>query len=202
MAADKRACIDNAEPPTLGKGARINGGQFARNLKDNEVKKRYARDGDPPALGHRLRPDKWRWQPREGDTTDGLSVNSFACIKTAKCSVLLHPEPDMFQHVAVIDLAALSQAINLPIEAVYDPDPDGFENPCHFNLVPLGKTVEDLLVAIKRWNESACKSGDKLPHASQDLTRAQVERDAYERVFQVHLDVSAPPNEGSPSEES
>lgn len=202
MDVERRRCIERADRPARAKGDHLEDGLFARNLKDNEVKKRYARDGDPPALGHRLRPDKWRWQPREGDTTDGLSVNSFACVKTARCSVLLHPKPDMFPHVAVIDLAALSQAINLPIEAVYDPDPDGFENPCHFNLVPLGRTVDDLIILMKRWNESACKSGDKLPHTQQDRERAQAEKDAYERVFQVHFDVCAHPNEGSPSEES
>lgn len=192
MDDERKRCLACADRPSCAKGTRLAEGLFARNLGGDEVKKRYAKDGEPPSLGRRLRPDKWRWEPQDTDTVDGLSVNSFACARTAPCSVLLHPDPDRFKHIAVVDLAALTQAVQLKIEAVYDPDPEGSENPCHFNLVPLGRSVEDLVMALKKWNDAVCNPKEKLPRTPEETARAEAEREAYERVFQVHTDVWPP----------
>jgi len=94
----------------------------------------------------------------------------------------------MFQHVVVIDLGELSRALNMPIVAKYDPDPDGTQNPCHYLMLPTDKSVDDLAVAIRLWSDRIFKANRKIP---QDVAKAAREKAEYERVFTIEPDVAA-----------
>ncbi|WP_437325541.1 hypothetical protein [Sorangium sp. So ce381] len=187
MSADRQECIDRANKPELNRGAQLDGGKFVRILKNDEAPKRFEMDDEPPEFGYRVKPHEWRWEAVELD--DGLSVNLESCVNTLRCAVLLHPKSEQFRHAVVIDLAALVDEIGIQIKAVYDPDPDGTQNPCHFNLVPVGKSVQDLKMAIKLWHGRVFAPNRKRP---RDTEKAQRERMQYARVFEIHRDVQMP----------
>lgn len=193
--AERLACLDRAARPSLANGAVLNDGRFVRSLKNEEAPKRFDLDGEPPAFGYRVKPHEWRWDSQEVD--DGLSVNLETCVGTLRCAILLHPKPDAFRHVVVIDLALLSRELGIRIDAVYDPDPENAPNPCHFNLVPIGKTVKDLKMAIKDWHRAVFAQQRKPPKSKPDADKAAHEHARYARVFEIHRDIHDP--EASPA---
>lgn len=191
MNADTSSCLEHVQVPPLVRGERLSSGMFVRSLKANEVTKRFERDVDPAEFGYRLRPHEWRWEPEEDDECDGLSVNLEACTASLRCALLLHPMPQDFVHAAIIDIAELATALEIGIAAIYDPDPDGFANPCHFNLLPTDSRVQDLIIALKRWQEKLFKPNRKTPRDADAIEKARREHGAYARVFRVSLDVVA-----------
>lgn len=196
MNAERYECIRGAKRPKISPYDHVKAGRFIRNLEPDRVANRFPKDGKPPKFGYRLRPNKWRWDDRS--ETDGLSVNCEECTGNSRCSVLFHPTPDRFQHVVIIDLEGLAKALGFEIVAIYDPDPGGTENPCHFNLRPIGKTIEDLRIAINSWNDTVCSPMKLLPASDDLVVKAVLQREEYERVFKVELDVHVR-NEGSAS---
>lgn len=188
---DRKSCLAGAIKPDLRPGQSVVKGQFVRNLKHNEALKRFERDGDPPEFGYRVRAHDWRWTT--GDEVDGLSVNLRPCARTLLCALLLHPDADMFEHVVVIDLEALAQELKLVVWAIYDPDPDGSDNPCHFNLVPADVSVEQLIITIKSWSKDIFEPSKKPPKRPIDVDVARANLAQYERVFKIYRDVRRTP---------
>jgi hypothetical protein len=125
---------------------RRTGGSYWRNIPDSDVSLRY---GDANARwGRRVRCSKW-----ESNSDDGVSVNCCDCCAAPLCSVLMHAEPDRYDHTVRLDLAALSAAIEMEVEAVHTPlsvADDGAENPCHYLLLPSEGNIHDLFVKLNR----------------------------------------------------
>jgi hypothetical protein len=197
MKAERQECLRCADRPTCPRGYRVVSGKFVRSLCDNEVSKRYERDGEPPEFDYRVKPYDWGWEPKDAYTDDGLSVNLQNCANSLRCAILFHPTPDRFCHAVIIDVAALCEVIDMQVIAVYDPDPDDFENPCHFYLMPLEKTVADLEMAIKAWYKDVLSQLRKPPRQPHEIERARLEQQKYARVFEIHRNVHSPSTQPS-----
>lgn len=125
-------------------------GSYWRNVAANEVSKRYGQAD--ASFGHRIKCAKW-----ESNSHDGVSVNCCVCSESPRCSVLLHLEPDRYEHAVRVDLVALGQLMEMPLEAVYAPltkEDDGAENPCHYLLLPEEGEIYDLFVKLNRLAET------------------------------------------------
>lgn len=192
MTNERCVCLQQAKAPNFQHYEPVSVGMYIRNLEPDKLSNRFEKDGKPPRFGYRVRPNKWRWDWKT--EKDGLSVNSKECAGALRCSILFHATPERFQHVVIIDIAALSQALGIPVVAVYDPNPE--QNPCHFNLRPVGKTIQELITRLTEWNERVCAHVKKLPADAELVVSAERDRDAYERVFKVVVDVYVR-NEGS-----
>jgi hypothetical protein len=179
-------CIANHVPTGLEKGAHRREGSFYRCLKSGEVVRRYAKDS-AAEFGFRVRPDKWRWQEDEND--QGLSVSCSVCSASVNCAIHLHPKPSLFVHVVEIDVAALSDAIEIPLVAQFDPVEESPQNPCHFLLLPTDRLVEDVRMALSEFMAEDFPSGQK-PNDAESAAQAREAQVRYERVFRIHRDVA------------
>ena len=130
----RQKCIDQMTPPVIQAGDTIDHGEFFRNLRKEHVAKRYDDgDEDRPEYGYKLHKGQWEYWDRQHS---GLSANLRSCIHSEVCSIALHPDPDNYFHVALIDLAAINRCGFLSCSFVGQYKPDG-PNLCHFVIVPL-----------------------------------------------------------------
>lgn len=197
-------CLKQAVRPNLAPKAIVKEGTFARCLEPRDVGRRFERDGaDPPDFGWRLNLRAIDWKASNEQTSDGVSVNCLDCSCTPACAVALHPQADGFAHVVIINIAELSKAIGIPVVARYDPDPDGFENPCHYLLQPRGKSIDDMAQELRTWAEEIFKSNRKVPKTPADQQKAIEQKAAYERVLSIRPNVYPPQSKsesnGAPS---
>lgn len=173
---DRATCISDAVRPSLESGAEVGRGGFLRSLKRKEVRQRYGTESPPLRWGYKVIPDKWRW-------VGGLSVSIASCT-CAECSILMHPKAEMFRHVVAIDLSQLCREIDMRLVAVYDPTLD---NPCHFNIMPVDESIDDLCVRLK--NFLALTFPQHLPNSAALEIKADEAVKRYSQVFQVSRDV-------------
>jgi hypothetical protein len=118
----------------------LTGDEFFRNLKKEHVVKRYEDDdNENPVYGFKLSTRHWKYADRQ---SEGLSVNQRSCIRSAVCSIALHPGGEDYFHVAVLDLKAINDCglLTSPLVARYSPNEQA-HNRCHFEIVPLDGTV-------------------------------------------------------------
>jgi hypothetical protein len=186
-------CIEGACKPSLERGEILYEGTYWRNLKNSEVKQRYSDDSRPPIYGYRLRLERWNgW----GNSPYELSVNACSCT-SAICSILLHPTPGLFCHVAAIDVDELSKILGIAIVASYDPiEPSEGDaicrtsNPCHFNLLPLDQDI-DIFTSLLRsatWYgfPSEQLKCPRLPHECSEALKA---KESLEKAICVHYNI-------------
>ena len=143
-------CLSRAVSPSLNEGDIVRSGFFWRNLRDDDVRKRYSKDGRPLEYGLRIRFNKlysWYRHPYR------LSVNISTCAD-AQCAVHLHSNPNMFKYVGLLDLGVLVEMLGgFEVVAIYkperiDPKDDKSDlNPCHFDLCPDGTFDMDEFVS-------------------------------------------------------
>lgn len=159
-------------------------GQYLRCLEDKAIALRFSNDHQAEH-GYRLRsPSDWKWAP--GDLTGGLSVSLCGCVSSVRCSPFLHPDPDRFEHVTRIDLSALALALDMKLVAMYTPDST---NPCHFEIIPLEDSLQDLRVRLRGWVEKKYPPNVKVPSQPKQLEVAASNRQAYETVFLIFASV-------------
>jgi len=187
---DRSICLESLRAPTYSRGHSLFDGIFFKNMEADRVSKKYANDGDPAVYGYRVRPDKWRWRDKNGD---GLSVNLEVCACCAACSIHIAPEPSRFMHVLRLDLGALVAELNIQLYASYDPiePPDPHPNPCHFNILPLDVSIEDLLVNLRDFLTNIFPK--EFPGRDAEKQRQALQaKERYERVFLVIRNVYKP----------
>lgn len=158
-------------------------GRFFRNLKKEHVAKRYPGDDDQsPVYGFKLHKKHWKY----ADYQQGpLSVNLLSCIHTAECSIAIHPTPDDYYHVAIIDLEALNrlECLTSKFVAQYKPARE-FKNLCHFEILPTDGTV-------LKWMELGIlldepfPPASKLPTTPSDCRQAKDEYEKYRSIFEI-----------------
>ena len=189
-------CLSQCNPPTLEVGSILKAGTFLRNLKSDDVKRRYSNDAlDPPEYGFRVLFNRlygWTGEPYE------LSVNISTCTDCI-CSICLHPKPCMFKHVGLIDIEQLSERMGMTVVAVYTPwreDPEDDEssivNPCHFDLRPEGDIdIFCSLLSDVSWAgfPSQTAQSPKKPTDEAEKAQAKAAQREFERVFPVHLNI-------------
>jgi hypothetical protein len=174
-------------PQGVAPGDQAQEGLFVRSLENRHVAKRFGRDTEPPEFGYRVKASEWTWSAKE--ELDGLSVDHAECVGTPACALLLHRDNVHLRHVVVIDIAMLSEDLGIPIIAVYDPNPDGAENPCHYYLQPGTGSVEGLVYRLKI--TYPVETNPKIPRNQDAIESLRAEREQYERTFRVHRDARA-----------
>lgn len=180
-------CLRSHQPIALSKGTQRSEGAYYRCLQKNDVKRRYAQD-DQETFGLRVRPDQWRW---EDDEEVGLSVSEVTCARTPYCAICFHPQPSLFQHAVRIDLAALSAAIDTALVAIFDPIGEPHQNPCHFIILPVDSSIDDLLVVLKEFMADDFPPGQKVPQSKDKLKQAEDAGERYTSVFTILRNVNA-----------
>ncbi len=133
-------CIDEQTPPRMQPGDLLTEGEFFRNLKKEHVVKRYEDDDNGnPVYGFKLSKKHWKYADRQ---SEGLSANLRSCIRSAACSIALHPGGEDYFHVAALDLKAINDCrlLTSPLVAQYSPN-EQTHNRCHFEILPLEGTV-------------------------------------------------------------
>lgn len=185
-------CLKNHTPPGIARGAERRDGKYLRCLEKDGPTRRYADDASN-VFGYRLRPEKWGW--RYKDIEDGLSVSSSECAKTPGCSIAFHPNPERFTHVVELDLPALAAELGVALTAVYDPiepsdDPPAKANPCHFNIMPVDVSIDDLIAKLKIFMGDVFPPGPKSPKKPEGVKAATAARDRFEVVFRLIRDVT------------
>ncbi len=190
--------MSKSTPPEIKKGAVLTTGLYWRNLKKNDVRRRYSNDtSDPPEYGYRVSFERlygWHAEPYE------LSVNISSCT-TCICSIWLHPAPHIFKHVGLIDIEKLSERMGMKVFAVYTPtpeDPDDDDsaivNPCHFDLSPEGDIdVFCSLLNGVSWLGFPTHTALSLkkPTTEDDIKKALGAQSLFENAISIHLDVMA-----------
>ena len=181
-------CLARVTPPSLREGQSVRTGFFWRNLREDDVKRRFPNDSAIPLeFGYRVKFHKlygWHKDPYK------LSVNIETCTD-CQCAVHLHPSPSIFKYVALLDIEVLSEMLDSEIVAVYKPEPiekndeGGDINPCHFNIMPgddLG--IDSFLSSLKRlewYGFSLDLEGASYPvsdHAKNEARKAQEKHNA------------------------
>jgi hypothetical protein len=170
----RQKCIDQMTPPVIQPGDTIDHGEFFRNLRKEHVAKRYDDgDEDRPEYGYKLHKGQWGYWDRQHS---GLSANLRSCIHSEVCSIALHPDPDNYFHVALIDLAAINRCGLLSCSFVAQCKPE-WPNMCHFVIVPLDGVVT-------KWMELGTALDDLFPPVKKLPTNAEEKaqaRTAYEK---------------------
>lgn len=188
-------CFAKHVPTGLTKGDQRRDGRYFRCLQAGDVTQLFRQDADGAEYGHRVRPEKWRWQ--DSDQEQGLSVTEAECARTATCAVYLHSRPEDFEHVVRIDLRALSETLGIALVAVFDPVEDLPANPCHFLIMPTEEQIEDLLIQLRSFMADEfppVRPGaqpPKKPRKPDDIVRVKEARAAYDRVFQIWRNVKS-----------
>lgn len=190
--------MSQSTPPEIKKGTVLTTGLYWRNLKKDDVKRRYRNDtSDPPKYGYRVSFEGlygWDSEPYE------LSVNISSCTNCI-CSIWLHPAPHTFKHVGLIDIEKLSERMGMKVFAVYTPtleDPDDDDsaivNPCHCDLSPEGDI--DVFCSLLKgvsWLEFPAHTAQSLkkPTTEDDIKKALSAQSLFENVIGIHFNVMA-----------
>lgn len=185
-------CLRNHVPPGLGRGEERRDGKYLRCLDRHAATRRYADDADG-TFGYRLRPEKWGW--RYKDIEGGLSVSLSECARAPGCAIAFHPNPELFCHVVELDLPALAAELEIELTAVYDPvpapgDPPTRANPCHFNILPVDVSIDDLIAKLKILMADVFPPGPKSPKQEPERTQALAARARFEAVFRLFRDAA------------
>ncbi len=204
-------CLRDAIRPSLKKGEPVSKGRFGWCVVKADVRRQFLEDGtgtEEPVYGWVLKEKALAWTERLPLYSDGVSMNSLACSRCEVCAVALHPSAEKFKHLVVFDLEQLNLALgeDMPVHALYDPDPpDVPQNPCHFLVRPIGRDVDDLAEAIKGWSETLRhhKGQDenkpfnppKTPPkpGSPEAIRELDDKARYEKVLLIAFNVWPPP---------
>ena len=123
--------------------------------------KRYADDpDDDPPHGRRVKKAHWKGAGKR--VPPELSVNCAECVRCPTCSIALNTSAERYYHVLELDLAAIAYRLREttppatgreahdPV-ARYSPltrDVDGFDNPCHFDLVSENTSNVGFILAL------------------------------------------------------
>ncbi len=177
----RQKCIEQQTPPNgLRDGDVINHGRFFRNLKKDDVAKRYQGDDDnTPLYGFKITKDHWKSAERQGM----LSVNLETCMHSGACSIAVHPNPTHYYHVAVLDLDVLNRVLCLSLVAQYRPEPE-IQNRCHFEIMPLDGTTMRWM-ELRAQLDSPFPPAKKLPISPEDQAKAKAEYDTYRQIVQI-----------------
>jgi hypothetical protein len=178
----RQKCIEQQTPPEgLQEGDEINHGRFIRNLKRDDVAKRYQGDNDQnPLYGFKIAKEHWKDAEEQGM----LSVNLETCIHSGMCSIAIHPNGIHYYHVAIIDLGSLSGAVASPFVAQYKPAPE-LQNLCHFEIMPLDGTTMKWMTLADLLSKPFPRA-KRLPVSAQEKERAASEYAKYQQVLQIH----------------
>jgi hypothetical protein len=176
---DAAACLASANMESVS--TKVSEGAFYRNLEPGLVKQRYPGD----KTFHRIRTDKWRIRDAEGQS--GLSVNLAACVRTPECSIRIHSHAERFAHVVEIDLEALAEALEMTLLAIHEPLGLPNANPCHFNIVPTDKSIDDFIESLKEFLEYTFPPAK--PKNAEERAEAQRAQTRYDSVLILKRDV-------------
>lgn len=176
-------CLKGCSPPPLQSGTTLAEGRFLRNLKPSELQRRFPKDGqDPPEYGWKVKLQSWGWQ-------GGLSVNYSECIPSTCCSLLLHPNSHEYSHVAVLDISRLAEALDCELLAMFKPctlDADGYDNPCHFELVPNDISLQDLRIKVKAFFRDTFPD-NRLPNSEEEKNMARACQQRFQSVVSIYV---------------
>ncbi|MBL9102347.1 MAG: hypothetical protein JNL82_15385 [Myxococcales bacterium] len=171
---NRASCLKQATIPSLSPHEQLVEGVFLRNLEPKRLKRFNPKTKDvPPDFGWRVLPHDWPWTDKDG--TEGLSVNLQACTGCSRCSILLQGGAPRFSCVIKIDLSKLCELLGFTLVAEYDPVTDEPENPCHFVLLGVDCTPEDILIALEELDKQL-----KVLNANNEQIRLE-----YQHVFEV-----------------
>lgn len=179
----------DASGAPLAEGAIWDRGVFFRNQEQAR-----ARFGDE-SFGHTLDPQAYKWRWVEEDVL-GLSVNLVECVCSAECSVRLHPDSTRYHYVVQIVLEDLSAALEIGLVAKYSPIPAStarVANPCHFDILPVDDSLDDVVQNIKYALKKLYVGLDKKPgnDAARRAAQSQAQRiEALLKVIPVQLDAA------------
>ncbi len=174
-------CVDNQTPPNMKPGDTTPSGKFFRNLRKEDVAKRYEDDdNEQPEYGFKLKKRYWKYVLQH----PLFSTNLCSCIHTEECSIVLQPDNNRFFHVALIDLGVLNQSPLLTSQflAQYKPVEES-QNRCHFEISPTEGT------ALK-WMQVGALLDDpfpekQLPITPEEKARAKQEYQRYCSYFDI-----------------